>query len=407
MIPTLKLSAVQVLGLACSGVLLGGWLKRKLPLLDRLNIPVSIAGGMVFAMVAWLLRDRYVNLDADLVLRDMLMVAFMTTIGLSARLKLLLEGGWQVAKLLVIASVGAVLQNLLGMGLAKALSVDPRLGILAGSVALTGGPATAIAWGGTFEKMGVAGAAAVGMASATFGIAVAGLIGGYIGGWLIRRHKLTASGAGPRQAKPLEPVLERRELVPSAEGGRWTASQRLLSTVIVMGIAMGIGNLLSLEVEHLGFVLPSYIGAMLVAAVIRNLDDRFGFARISQPEVDSLGKIALYLFIVMALLTLRLWELAHLAVPLVVILAAQVALCWLMCVTMSYWVMGRNYESAVMASGFCGFMLGITANAVACMEELVEKYGPAPQAFLVVPVVGAFLIDFTNSMIITAMANFR
>jgi ESS family glutamate:Na+ symporter len=406
MIPTLKLSAVQVLGLACLGVLMGGWLKRKLPLLDRLNIPVSIAGGMVFALVAWLLRDRYVNLEADLVLRDMLMVAFMTTIGLSARLKLLREGGWQVVRLLGIGTIGAVLQNLLGMGLAKALSVDPRLGILAGSVALTGGPATAIAWGGTFEKMGLVGAAAVGMASATFGIAVAGLIGGYIGGWLIRRHHL--SGAGPRPANSLK---RDPDAVPSPDPGRRPAPQqqpqKLLATVIVMGIAMGVGNLLSLEVEHLGFLLPSYIGAMIVAAVIRNLDDRLGFARISQPEVDSLGKIALYLFIVMALLTLRLWELAHLALPLVVILTAQVALCWLMCVTMSYWVMGRNYESAVMASGFCGFMLGITANAIACMEELVEKFGPAPQAFLVVPVVGAFLIDFTNSMIITAMANFR
>ncbi|HEV3202293.1 MAG TPA: sodium/glutamate symporter [Bryobacteraceae bacterium] len=399
MIPTLKLSAVQVLGLACFGVLMGGWLKRKLPLLDRLNIPVSIAGGMVFAVVALLLRDRLVNLDADLVLRDLLMVAFMTTIGLSARLKLLREGGWQVVRLLAIGSIGAVLQNLLGMGLAKALSLDPRLGILAGSVALTGGPATAIAWGGTFEKMGVAGAAAVAMASATFGIAVAGLIGGYIGGWLIRRHGL-AAGAGPRPAKPLEPAVE----LPKTPAARPPALQ-LLPTVIVMGIAMGVGNLLSLGVEHLKFVLPSYIGAMIVAAVIRNLDDRFGFARIAQPEVDSLGRIALYLFIVMALLTLRLWELAHLALPLVVILTAQVVLCWLMCVTMSFWVMGRNYESAVMASGFCGFMLGITANAVACMEELVEKFGPAPQAFLVVPVVGAFLIDFTNSMIITAMAN--
>jgi ESS family glutamate:Na+ symporter len=409
MIPTLKLSAVQVLGLACLGVLMGGWLKRKLPLLDRLNIPVSIAGGMVFAIVALLLRDRYVNLDADLVLRDMLMVAFMTTIGLSARLRLLREGGWQVVRLLAIGSIGAVLQNLLGMGLAKALSLDPRLGILAGSVALTGGPATAIAWGGTFEKMGLAGAAAVGMASATFGIAVAGLIGGYIGGWLIRRHNL--SGAGPRPAKPLEPaadaVLSPHIDASRQDAGPGLAPQKLLATVIVMGIAMGVGNLLSLEVEHLGFLLPSYIGAMVVAAVIRDLDDRFGFAHVSQPEVDSLGKIALYLFIVMALLTLRLWELAHLALPLVIILAAQVALCWLMCVTMSYWVMGRNYESAVMASGFCGFMLGITANAVACMEELVEKFGPAPQAFLVVPVVGAFLIDFTNSMIITAMANVR
>jgi ESS family glutamate:Na+ symporter len=430
MIPTLKLSAVQVLGLACLGVLMGGWMKRKVPLLDRLNIPVSIAGGMVFALVALLLRDRFVNVDADDVLRDMLMVAFMTTIGLSARLKLLREGGRQVVLLLGIGTFGAVLQNLLGMGLAKAMSLDPRLGILAGSVALTGGPATAIAWGGTFEQRGVVGAAAVGMASATFGIAIAGLIGGYIGGWLIRRHNLSGGAGhgaargtaqrrlkgggsqhelphfGQQMYKVQQTRSAREQPEPAAQPPR-SAPHQLLSTVMVMGIAMGIGNLLSLEMKHLGILLPSYIGAMIAAAVIRNLDDRFGFAHISQPEVDSLGKIALYLFIVMALLTLRLWELSHLALPLVVILAAQVALCWLMCVTMSYWVMGRNYESAVMASGFCGFMLGITANAIACMEELVEKYGPAPQAFLVVPVVGAFLIDFTNSMIITAMANFR
>ncbi len=391
MIPTLKLSAVQVLGLGCLGVLLGGWLKRRLPVLDRLNIPVSIVGGMIFALVALLLRDRVVNLDADLVLRDLLMVAFMTTIGLSARLKLLREGGWQVIKLLIIASIGAVLQNLLGMGMAKALSLDPRLGILAGSVALAGGPATAIAWGSTFEQRGLPGAAAVGMASATFGIAVAGLIGGYIGGWLIRRHRLTSTAAKSTAAV-------------SATTAK-SAPQDILSTVLVIGIAMGAGNLLSLQIEKFGILLPGYIGAMIVAAVIRNLDDRFGFARISQPEVDSVGKIALYLFIVMALLTLRLWELSHLALPLLVILTVQVAFCWLMCVAMSYRVMGRNYESAVMASGFCGFMLGITANAIACMEELAEKYGPAPQAFLVVPVVGAFLIDFTNSMIITAMAN--
>ncbi|HTS24463.1 MAG TPA: sodium/glutamate symporter [Bryobacteraceae bacterium] len=400
MIPTLKLSAVQVLGLACCGVLLGGWLKRRVPLLDRLNIPVSIAGGMIFALLTLLLHDRFANVEADDVLRDMLMVAFMTTIGLSARLKLLREGGRQVVLLLAIGSVGAVLQNLLGMGLAKVLLLDPRLGILAGSVALTGGPATAIAWGGTFEQRGVTGASAVGMASATFGIAVAGLIGGYIGGWLIRRHKLASeTGVSIAQAPAGNgsPLARQKASVP----------EHLLSTVIVMGVAMGIGNLVSIGMRNLGVLLPSYIGAMIVAAVIRNLDDRFGFARISQAEVDSLGKIALYLFIVMALLTLRLWELSHLALPLVVILAAQVALCWLMCVTMSYWVMGRNYDSAVIASGFCGFMLGITANAIACMEELVEKYGPAPQAFLVVPVVGAFLIDFTNSMIITAMANLR
>jgi glutamate:Na+ symporter, ESS family len=390
MIPVWKLNAAQVLGLASMGVAIGVWLKRRIPLLDRLNIPVPIAGGMVFALAALALRDRVVNVEADATLRDLLMVAFMATIGLSARLQLIREGGAGLIWLLGISSLGALLQNLLGMGLAAAMGLDARLGILAGSVALTGGPATAVAFGGTFERMGVRGATAVGMAAATFGITVAGLIGGYIGGWLIRRHRLKSRSARSTvtDAAPLD-----------------KNSPPLLNLVVMMGIAMGIGNVLSGAMERMGLILPSYIGAMIVAAVIRNANDRLGWVRIAQPQVDMLGRIALYLFIVMALITLRLWELAHLALPLLVILAAQIALCGLMCVTICYWWMGRDYESAVTASGFCGYMLGITANAVACMEELVEKYGPAPRAFLVVPVVGAFLIDFTNSLIITAMAN--
>lgn len=389
MVQVWKLNAAQVLGLAAVGIALGGWLKRRLPLLDRLNIPVPIAGGMVFAVAALALHDRVVNLEADTVLRDLLMIAFMTTIGLSARVQLLKQGGAAMVVLLAISSFGAALQNILGIALAMALGIDARLGILAGSVALAGGPATSVAFGGTFERMGVRGATAVAMAAATFGITVAGLIGGYIGGWLIRRHRVKSSAAAIAEAarpdeKPAPP---------------------LLSLVVIMGIAMGLGNLLSGAMERMGLILPGYIGAMIVAAVLRNLNDRFRWVRIEQPQVDMLGRIALYLFIVMALITLRLWELAHLALPLVVILAAQVALCWLMCITLCYWWMGRDYESAVTSAGFCGFMLGITANAVACMEELVEKFGPAPRAFLVVPVVGAFLIDFTNSLIITAMAN--
>lgn len=394
MVPVWKLNAPQVLGMAAIGIALGTWLKRRIPLLDRLNIPVPIAGGMIFALGALALRDRIVNLEADATLRDLLMVAFMATIGLSARWKLVREGGKGLVLLLAISSLGALLQNVLGIALAAVLRVDPRLGILAGSVALTGGPATAVAFGGTFEKLGVRGATAVGMASATFGITVAGLIGGYIGGWLIRRHHLKA--AAGRQ--------ERTQATPAAP----TAGPEpppLLNLVVVMGIAIGLGNLLSNAFERMGLILPAYIGAMIVAAIIRNANDRLHLLRISQPQIDMLGRIALYLFIVMALITLRLWELAHLALPMLVILAAQILLCWLMCLTVCYWWMGRDYEAAVTSSGFCGYMLGITANAVACMEELVEKYGPAPRAFLVVPVVGAFLIDFTNSLIITAMAN--
>ncbi len=274
------------------------------------------------------------------------------------------------------------------MALAKALGVDPRLGILTGSVALAGGPATAAAFGPTFERLGVHGASSVALASATFGIAVAGLIGAYIGARLARRKKI------PR----LQPSAPQPE-APAA------AASNLLTAALVIGVCVGLGNLLSLSIERMGIILPAYIGAMIVAAVVRNLDDRFGFARVSQTDIDALGRIALYLFITMALINLRLWEIAHLALPMLVLLTAQVAFCWLMCVTLCYRAMGADYEAAVTTAGFCGFMLGITANAVACMEELVEKLAPAPQSFLVVPIVGAFLIDFTNSIVITAMAN--
>jgi len=392
MVPTIRVNAPEVLGLAAIGVLIGTWLKRRIPLLDQLNIPVSIAGGMVYAVLAMALRDRVANFDFDVVLRDLLMVAFMTTVGLSARVKVIREGGVKVIWLLGVATVGALLQNLLGMGLAKVLGVDSRLGILAGAVSLTGGPATALAFGPTFERMGVAGATTVAFASATFGIAVAGLIGGYIGGQLIRRHRL-------------KPAAESALSARVAAGSGPALPGDLLPPVLVMGVAMGLGALLSAGIERTGIILPSYIGAMIVAAAIRNLGDRFGFAQIPQEQVTAMGKVSLYLFIVMALLTLKLWELVHLALPMLLILAAQVALVWAMCLTVCYWVMGRDYESAVTSAGFCGFMLGITSNAVASMEELVEKFGPAPRAFLVVPIVGAFLIDFTNSLIITAMAN--
>jgi glutamate:Na+ symporter, ESS family len=151
-------------------------------------------------------------------------------------------------------------------------------------------------------------------------------------------------------------------------------------------------------------VLPEYVGAMIVAAIVRNLDDRFGIAGISERHSDMIGNIALSIFIVMAMLGLRLWELAHLALPMLAILLVQVALIWAMCLGV-FRLMGRDYESAVMSGGFCGFMLGTTANAVACMSVLTQKYGPAPRAFIVVPLVGASLIDFTNATIINALTN--
>ncbi len=397
-VPTIKLDAVEVLALGGLGIGIGVWLKKQIPILDRLCIPTSIVGGMIFAFVALALHNRVVNFEPDTILRDLLMIAFIATIGLSARIELIRKGGVQVILLLFVASVGAVLQNLLGIGLAKLFGINPLVGIISGSVALTGGPATALAFGSTFEKMGVAGAAEMGLAAATFGIAVSGLVAGYIGGRLINRNtlapKLSANSENVSDAKLAAAIPEQR-----------LGENALLYTVALIGVSMGIGSLISTGFERMGFILPSYIGAMIAAALIRNLNDKFKLIRISQQAINDCAVIALYLFIVMAVLTLRLWELAHLALPMLVILCAQVILCWLMCITICFYTMGRDYRAAVISSGFCGFMLGITANAIASMQELVEKFGAAPEAFLVVPVVGAFLIDMVNSLVITFMAN--
>ncbi len=405
-----ELNAVQVLALSAFGVMAGIWLKRKLPVLDRLNIPASIVGGLLYALLILVLRDRVLNLEMDLVLRDILMVSFFTTIGMSASLRLIRSGGLPVLLFFLLATVGAVLQNVLGIALAGAFGVSPLLGIVSGSAALTGGPATALAFGPTFENLGVSGATTLGDASAKFGITSGGLLGGYIGGWLIRRHGLSAP------ALKREPSLRAAEAIgyqgdPPTETATPMSDESeseqspLLRSVGAIAIAMGLGTLISGWLGNQGLVLPSYVGAMIAAAIIRNLDDRLAIIRIEQHHVDTIGNISLYLFIVMALLTLRLWELAHLAGPMLVMLLCQVVLVWLLCVGVSYYLMGRDYESAVIAAGFCGFMLGTTANAMACMDVLVKKYGPAPKAFIVVPLVGAFLIDFTNALVITTMAN--
>jgi ESS family glutamate:Na+ symporter len=407
-VPTINLGAVEVLALGGLGIGIGVWLKKRMPILDRLCIPTSIVGGMIFALAILALHNRVVNFQPDTVLRDLLMIAFMTTIGLSARIELIRRGGIQVMLLLIVASAGAVLQNLLGIGLAKLFGINPLVGIISGSVALAGGPATALAFGSTFEKMGVTGAAEMGLAAATFGIAVSGLVAGYIGGRLIRKNnlapKVTDSDTNDSAANSASQKPDNSALAPAIPEQHLEANA-LLYTVALIGVSMGIGSLISAGFQRVGLILPSYIGAMIAAALIRNLNDAFKLIRISQQAINVCAVIALYLFIVMAVLTLRLWELAHLALPMIVMLFAQVILCWLMCITICFYTMGRDYRAAVISSGFCGFMLGITANAIASMQELVEKFGAAPEAFLVVPVVGAFLIDLVNSLVITFMAN--
>jgi glutamate:Na+ symporter, ESS family len=390
--PTLQISAIQVLGLACLGLFIGSGIKRLFPVLARLSVPGSVLGGLVYAVLSLSLRGRVVNLTFDLVLRDVLMIAFFTTIGMGARLRLLRLGGRRVTIFLGVSVLGLLAQIAWGVSAAKAFSLPALFGVIPGAVSLTGGPATALAFGPVLEKAGVTGATAVGLASAVFGIVVSGLLGGFVGSFLVRRHGL-------------EPDAEDAAAAPSLEAATDQEHGGYFWHVLLIGIAMALGSLVSRAFTVWGLTLPAYIGAMLVAGVLRNLDDWFHFARIQQQKMDEIGEGALELFIVMALLTLELWHLTQLAVPVVVILAGQVVLTVALSWSVLYWLMGRSYTSAVMAGGYCGFMLGTTANAMACMNEITRKSGPAPQAFFAVGIVGAFLIDFINALLITQSLN--
>lgn len=216
------------------------------------------------------------------------------------------------------------------------------------------------------------------------------MLGGFVGNYLVKRDNLT-----PSESDKLGDATIQVDAGPGEKHGS------LLTHVIVIGVCMALGSLVGDQFKRWGLTLPAYIGAMLVAGVMRNLDDAFQFAGIDQDQTQTLGDIALELFIVMALVTLQLWQLAALALPVLLILAAQVILTIVLSWTAVYWTMGRSYTAAVMSGGYCGFMLGTTANAMACMNEVVRKHGPAPQAFFAVGIVGAFLIDFVNALLIT------
>lgn len=406
----LKLDLVHTVALAGVMLFIGYGIRRAVPLLGRYNIPAPVIGGLIVSLTALVTRGTGTPLlELDTTLQTPMMVAFFTSVGYAASLSLLRVGGPQVLLFFGAATAFAVVQNVLGGVVAVAFGLDPLFGVLAGSTTLTGGPATGLAFAPLFEEAGVTGAATLAVAAAMIGIVMGGVIGGPIGTRLIERHRLreprarTVTVAPPSASEVIETQLpEGRADAPEGED---RGSYLLLKNVVAILVAMWIGSWVSRGFSALGLTLPGYIGAMLVAAAIRNLDDATGLIGISQRVIDDLGSAALSLFIVMALMSLQLWEIAGLALPLLVVLAAQVGLIALICLWPIYRLMGRDYESAVMSAGFCGFMLGTTANAMANMESLVERYGPAPRAFLVVPIVGAFFIDFTNAVIITVFVN--
>jgi ESS family glutamate:Na+ symporter len=397
---------------AFGGVVLftGFAIRRLIPALARYNVPAPVIGGLLVATATTVGRSVGADLFVfDTRLQTPLMIAFFTTIGFGASLSLLRVGGPQVLLFSLLCTVLAVLQNVIGAALAWLMGLHPLFGVLNGSVTLTGGPATGLAFAPLFEQAGVPGASTVAVAAAMVGIVSGGIIGGPIGTWLIeRRHLASRPGTRGSQSNKLAAQIAEDQLADPAThapAGEDEESYALLKAIVVILVAMWIGSWVSGRLQALGFTLPAYIGAMLIASVIRNVDDATRVIGLSQRTIDDIGNVALSLFLVLALMTLRLWELAGLAGPMVVILAAQVALIAVVCVWPMFPAMGKDYDAAVMSGGLCGFMLGTTANAMANMKALTDRFGPAPRAFLVVPMVGAFFIDFVNAVLITFCLN--
>jgi ESS family glutamate:Na+ symporter len=399
---------MQTLALAAVVLFTGYGIRRRVGVLDRYNIPAPVVGGFLFAALSMGLRMAgLVAFEFDTTLQTPLMIAFFTTIGMGASLGLLKVGGPQVLLFFLLASTLAVLQDVVGVTLAKALGVHPFLGLIAGSITMTGGHGTGAAFGKLMEDQhGFNAAVTLAMAAATFGLVSGGIIGGPIATALIKRHHPAHKSGGVTReaaaaAAQLDPLDQEIDTEPVGEPA---TAYTLLKVLTIILVAMWAGGILS---GWLGqrVTLPAYIGAMLVAALVRNLADLTRVVRIEQRTVDDLGTIALSLFLAMALMSLRLWELLDLAIPMLVILVAQVSMMGAFAYFVTYNVMGRDYDAAVMAGGHCGFGLGATPNAVANMESIVERFGPAPRAFLVVPMVGAFFIDFTNAIIITTFIN--
>lgn len=404
---TLTLDMMQTVALAAVVLFSGYGIRRRIGVLDRFNIPAPVVGGFLFAALALALRQGgLLAFEFTTTLQSPLMVAFFTTIGLGASLGLLKIGGPQVLLFWGLASLLAALQNGVGLGLATVLGVDPLLGLITGSITMTGGHGTGAAFGKLLEdQYQFPGAVTLAMASATFGLVCGGLIGGPVGTRLIKRHGLTPA---PVQAPPKATGLEHASLdaeIDTSPAGEPGTAYTLLKTLTIVLVAMWGGSLLSAWLGQF-VTLPGYIGAMLCAAVLRNVADATPLLEIDQRVVDDIGTIALSLFLSMALMSLKLWELLDLALPMLAILVAQVSMMAAFAYFITFRVMGRDYDAAIMSGGHCGFALGATPNAVANMTALTERYGPAPRAFLVLPMVGAFFIDFSNALIITTFINF-
>ena len=393
---TIEFNMYQTLAVAVVMLYVGTMLKRRIQFLETFCIPSPVVGGLLFAIVSCILyTSGIIGFAFDETLKNVCMVAFFTSVGFQANVKILKSGG--VALLIFLACVCALIigQNILAVALSNVLNISPFIGLCTGSISMVGGHGTAGAFGPVLEDLGLVGATTLCTAAATFGLVAGSLMGGPLGRRLILGKDLLKTAVKADET----PLVEEEKKHERSVSMYAPAAYQL-------AIAMGVGTVVSMLLSKTGMTFPVYIGAMIVAAIMRNWSEFTGAFTVHIGEINDIGGICLSLFLGIAMITLKLWQLAELALPLVVLLVGQTLLMFLFAYFVIFNVLGRDYDAAILSAGSCGFGMGATPNAMANMQVLTSKFAPSVKAYILVPIVGSMFADFINSLTITFFINF-
>lgn len=380
---TIQLDMYQTIAVAVVVLMLGNFLKHRIAILERFCIPAPVIGGVIFAIFTCVCYvTGFAEFSFDDILKEVCMVFFFTSVGFQANLKVLKSGGKSLIIFLILVIILIICQNFLAVGLSKALQISPLVGLCTGSIPMIGGHGTAGAFGPVLEDFGVKGASTLCTAAATFGLIAGSIMGGPVGKRLIEKKNLLKTA-----------IPEDNSLLIEEEKKHERHTSMYPAAVFQLIIAMGIGTIISKLLS-------------MAAAFMRNIGEYSGQFTIYMGEINDIGGISLSLFLGIAMITLKLWQLANLALPLITLLAGQTILMFLFTYFVIFNIMGRDYDAAVLSSGVCGFGMGATPNAMANMQAICERYVPSVKAYLLVPLIGSLFADFLNSLVITFFINF-
>lgn len=403
---------LQTAGLGALALVLGMCLTRRVKWLQRFCIPSPVSGGIVFSVVSLMLYKLWnVELVFDGTLKDVFMLVFFTSVGFQSNLKVLRRGGSTLLLMLGVLAFIIVVQNVLPLGIAWIMGVNPLVGMAAGSISMAGGHGTAGGFSAVLEGMGLSGAGTIAMAAATFGLIMGSVTGGPLAERLIRT-KLTAEHLEPKdyEVDPAMAGLESDEASPAGRAKHISSNeqefQQYAKATYALLIVVAAGSLMSWLLQQTGVTFPTYFGALIVAAIVRNVAEVCKLTpKMELDKIVSVGNICLSVFLGMAMVSLKLWELESLALPLVVMLVAQVVAMALIAYFVAFNILGRDYDAAVLVAGICGFGLGATPNAMANMSAVCYKYHYSVKPFLIVPIIGAMFVDLINTGFITMFLN--